>query len=260
MKRNSPDLWDKVWNDSGLNRKDKLILAAEEATVRWSRLYQILLKELGTLQKKKVIEIGSGMGTYAALMASKGARATLLDYSSSALRRAKEFFNNNELSARLVKGDALNLPEEIKREKFDISISGGLTEHFIGKKRLRINKVHLDMLKKGGIAVIIVPNKYNPPYRIFKFIAELTGTWKYGEEYPYSRRELKSLVQELDAEYIALFGDNLYSSIKFLLPANCLRRIFGVGFPTSFLKIKRERGTIFDNYLSYGLVLVMRKK
>ena len=260
MEKNSSDLWDKVWNDPGINRNDKLILAVEEATTRWSHLYQILLNELGTLKEKKVIEIGSGMGTYAALMAFEGAQATLLDYSSLALRRAKEFFDNNKLSAKLVKGDALNLPEEIKREKFDISISSGLTEHFIGRKRLQINKVHLDILKKGGIAVIIVPNKYNLPYRIFKFISGLVGTWKYGEEYPYSRRELKSLVQKLNTEYIALFGDNLYSSIKFLLPANCLRRIFSLGFPTSFSKIRRERRTIFDDYFGYGLVLVMRKK
>ncbi len=256
--KNSAKVWDEVWKDKGLIREDKIILANEESKILWKRLNKILRQEHKTLKGIKVIEIGSGTGTVSSLMAKRGAKITLLDFSAQALKRAKEFYSNNGLSAELIEGDALNMPNKLKG-KFDISLSVGLTEHFKGRKRESINKAHLDVLKKGGLAIIIVPNKYNLPYRIFKKTYELTGKWKYGEEYPYSRKELLSFGVKFKSSVVALFGDDLYSSIKFLLPANFLRRMAGVGFPRSLKEIKKEKGTPLDNYLSYALILVLRK-
>lgn len=258
MKKNTPQVWDNVWSDTGLVKEDVLILAAEEATIRWKRLEKVMEKEYGSIRGLNVIEIGSGIGTYAALFAKNGAKVTLLDYSPKALERAKEFFTNNRQTASYIIGDALNIPAKLK-DKYDIAISVGLTEHFKGTERELINKAHLDVLKKGGLAVYIVPNKYNLPYRIFKKIYELTGRWKYGEEYPYSRGELLTLGRKFKAQNIALFGDDLYSSIKFLLPANFLRRFFGVGFPRTLQEVKQENGTPLDNYLSYSLIFVLKK-
>jgi 2-polyprenyl-3-methyl-5-hydroxy-6-metoxy-1,4-benzoquinol methylase len=193
-------------------------------------------------------------------MAKHGAKVTLLDYSSEALDRAKIFFKNNNLKATFVQGDAFNLPKEIKNKKFDVSVSIGLTEHFKGKKRVKIHKVHLDVLKKGGLTFISVPNKFNLPYRIYKSVSELTGTWKFGEEYPFSRSELINICERINGQFVEIFGDNLYKSIKFLLPANFLRRFFKVGTPRNKNEIRKENKTIFDKYLSYSLVLVMKKK
>jgi SAM-dependent methyltransferase len=258
MKKNTAQVWDKVWSDPGLMKDDELIVAAEKATVRWKRLIAILKTQFPKLKNLKVIEIGAGSGTYAALLAQQGCSVSLLDYSPKALERAKEFFRHNHLKAQFIQGDALQLPKSLKNT-FDISISIGLNEHFRGEKRLLINKAHLDVLRKGGVAVIVVPNSYNLPYRIYKCISELTGTWKFGEEYPYTRTELVEISQKLKAQCIALFGDDFYTSLKFLLPANFLRRFFKVGSARNLKEIVEEKGTFLDNDFGYSLVLVLKK-
>jgi len=260
LKKNTPQLWNNVWNDLGISKADSLILDTENKTILWQQMKKIINSEFKSFENLDVLEIGSGTGTYAALMAKYGAKVTLLDYSSEALDRAKVFFKNNNLQATFIQGDAFDLPKEIKNKKFDVSISIGLTEHFKGKQRVKIHKVHLDVLKKGGLTFISVPNKFNLPYRVYKSVSELTGTWKFGEEYPFSRSELINICEKINGQFVEIFGDNLYKSIKFLLPANFLRRFFKVGTPRNKDEIREENGTIFDQYLSYSLVLVMKKK
>jgi hypothetical protein len=65
-----------------------------------------------------------------------------------------------------------------------------VVEHFRGGYRQGIVDAHARAAKKGGRVLIIAPNMKCPPYRIGKFLAEKTGTWIYGNEYPYSRKEL----------------------------------------------------------------------
>lgn len=259
MQKNSAQVWDKVWADPGLGKDDVLLLETEMATIRWRKIRNTLKRQFKSLNGLQILEIGSGIGTYAALLAKEGCKATVLDYSPKALKRAKEFFTNNNLSVTTIEGDALDLPSQLKTKKFDITISIGVTEHFKDKKRMAINKVHLSLLKPHGLAVISVPNAYNPPYRIFKWLSEITGTWKFGEEYPYTRSELKNITKKLSAKCVALFGDDFYSSIKFLLPANFLRRFFKVGTPRSKAEIRHEKGTMFDDYMGYCLILVMKR-
>ncbi|MDQ5950844.1 MAG: hypothetical protein QG639_121 [Patescibacteria group bacterium] len=259
MKKNTEKVWDSVWADPHLQSNHKLIVAAEEQTIRWQKISNIVNRELGGFNGLSVLEIGSGTGTYAALMAKHGADVTLLDYSPIALERAQIFFKSLGLKARFVKGDAFALPTEVTKKKFDIAISIGLTEHFKGRKRVEINKVHLDVLKKGGLAIISVPNTYNPPYFVYKIISTWLGSWKFGEEYSYTRSELLAIAKMIRGKVLALFGDGLYSSFKFILPANFLRRFFGVGFPRNFLEIRKEIASPLDDYLSYSLILVLKK-
>jgi 2-polyprenyl-3-methyl-5-hydroxy-6-metoxy-1,4-benzoquinol methylase len=93
------------------------------------------------------------------------------------------------LPAKFLKHDALVLPVDLLG-KYDISMSFGLAEHFRGVERTKIIKSHFDVLKKGGMAFISVPNRYNPPYRLSKFFAEHVNRWRVGAEIPYSRKEL----------------------------------------------------------------------
>lgn len=260
MQKNNPAVWDNVWLDPGLMKDDVLIVAAEEATIRWRKIHEILIRHFGSLSQLKVLEIGSGVGTYGALLAKQGAVTTLLDYSPVALKRAKEFYAHNHLPVTIVQGDALKLPKQIKKNHFDISISVGLTEHFSGKNRDMIHKVHLDVLRKGGLAIFLVPNAHNPPYRIYKWVAEVFGTWKFGEEYPFTRSELRGISERIGGKVIALFGDDAYTSIRFLLPANFLRRLFRVGSPRTTSDIRQEKGTPLDDQFGYSFILFLQKK
>lgn len=266
MERNTPQLWDKSWDRVPTSPEEDIFeLAKEEKSMRWQRIEKIILREFGSFDNLRVIEIGAGAGTYAALMAKRGAKTTILDYSKKALKKARQFFARNKLSVdKFIHQDALSLPPRLLG-KYDIAMSFGLTEHFKGAKRIKINKAHFDLLKKGGIALIAAPNKYNPFYRMFKFVTERTGLWELGEEYPYSRKEFKSICQQIGITEYSLFGESFYSSFKFIDPFRTTRKLF-----KRYLKIKlkrnldpsrlrKQKGTFLDAHLSYFLVFCGKK-
>jgi 2-polyprenyl-3-methyl-5-hydroxy-6-metoxy-1,4-benzoquinol methylase len=258
MKRNTPQLWDQVWESPTTTEEDIFKLVKEENCIRWQRIERIVLKEFGSFNNLKVIEIGAGVGTNAALAAKRGAKVTILDYSETALKRAREFFERNGLSAEFVKQDALSLPADLLG-KYDISMSFGLTEHFEGTERININKAHFDILRKGGLAFISVPNKYNLPYRVFKFVAERTGRWNVGEEYPYSRKELRNICQQIGITEYSFLGDSLFWSFNFINPFNVIRKMGKLKNNLNISRIRKEKGTFLDQYLSYALVLYGKK-
>lgn len=258
MQKNSPELWDHVWKNTSSIEKDIFDLIKEENCIRWQRIEGIVLKEFGSFNNLKVIEIGAGAGTNSALMAKRGAKVTILDYSENALKRAHDFFEKNKLSAKFIKQDALALSTELL-EEYDISMSFGLTEHFKGAERININKAHFDVLRNGGIALISVPNKYNLPYRIFKFVAEHTGKWPVGEEFPYTRKEFGKICQQIGIKEYFFIGDSLTGSFNFINPFKVLKKVFKFKENLNTSKIKKESGTSLDQYLSYALVLCGRK-
>lgn len=259
MQKNTTQVWDLLWSKCSSAKRDIFVLLTEENGIRWKRIEKIILSEFGKFQGLGIIEIGAGQGTNAALMAKRGATVTVLDYSEQAIKRAKEFFSANGLSANFLKLDALSLPPNLLG-KFDISMSFGLAEHFKGFDRIRINRAHFDLLRKGGIAFISVPNRNNLPYRISKFIEESTGKWPFGEEIPYSRGELRSVCHQLGITRYMFFGDSFLKSFKRIsYPSRVMGRVFGRNPPTKMHIIKEEIPSFLDAYLSYALVLCAKK-
>jgi len=247
--RNTPQLWDKLWERKTSKDEDTATLRIEEKTVRWQKLKEIVLNKFSSFHDLKVIEIGAGMGTYSGLMAKQGAKVTILDCSENALLRAQDFIMHNGVKAEFMKCDALSLPDEI-RYKFDISMSFGTAEHFQGEERVKIIKAHFDVLKDGGITCISVPNKYNPPYRFYKFVSELTNRWTVGEEYPFSRREMKNIAKEMNPKEYSFFGDSFVCSLKFFLRTPFIRK-----YLTLRQLEKAEKKCLLDQYFSYSIVL-----
>lgn len=215
--RNTAQLWDSVWTRSASVDKDLYAVAKEERLIRWQRMEAKILERFRSFGELAVIELGAGRGTNAALMAARGAHVSVLDYSEVALQRSRSVFSNLELPVDLVLQDALDLAPE-HRGRYDVSMSFGLAEHFVGADREAIVRAHFDVLKEGGLAFISVPNAYNPPYRMYKWITEHTGRWTIGEEYPFSRRELAAHCERLGVGEYGFFGDSLWRSKKFLNP------------------------------------------
>jgi len=259
MKENKPQLWNEIWNAPSSIEEDIFNLTKAENCIRWQRIEKIILREFESFNNLKVVEIGSGIGTYAALMAKREAEVTLFDYSENALKRAREFFKRIGLTAKFIKQDALSLSADFL-DQYDVSMSFGLAEHFRGTKRIKINKAHFDVLRKGGIAFISVPNKHNPPYRIFKFVAEHTGRWTVGEEYPYSRKELGNICGQIGITRYSFLGESLFASFDFITraPRAIIRKLFKLKSNVGISR-KKERGTFLDEYLSYALVVYGKK-
>jgi 2-polyprenyl-3-methyl-5-hydroxy-6-metoxy-1,4-benzoquinol methylase len=246
MQKNTPELWDKLWNETS-EAEDRYNLVVEERGMRWQRMEKLVLKRFGTFKNLKVIEVGAGAGTNALLFAKRGAKITILDYSPKAIERSKEFFKRNKCDAEFILGDALKLSNSIKG-KYDVAMSFGLAEHFQGKERIQIIRSHMDLINKSGLVLISVPNKYNFPYRFYMSAAKLLGIWKFGEEYPYSRAEFKSICKQIGIPSIGFFGDSFWSSFRFI-------NIFRIFRKKTINSVKKQSGSFLDQYWAYSLIL-----
>lgn len=253
--KNTPELWNSGWANRKVSvEEDAYNLLKEENSIRFQRIEKKIAERFKSLKGLKAIEIGAGAGTNAALLAKRGLDITILDYSESALSRSREMFARNNLKAEFIYKNALNLSSDLLG-KFDVSMSFGLSEHFTGEQRVQINKSHFDLLKKGGVAFISVPNSLNIPYRIHKLISEALGWWTVGEEYPFTRGELRDICHKIGVERYSFLGDSLWASLDFISPSRLVRKIFRIR-PELFLgAIKPEKGSLLDEYLSYALVL-----
>lgn len=271
MRKNTAELWDNVWARPAAVDKDLYAVAKEERLIRWQRMEAMILERFGGFEGLSVIELGSGRGTNAVLMAQRGARVAVLDYSETALQRSRRLFDQMKLPVDLILEDALDLPDRL-RGQYDVSMSFGLAEHFLGEDRSAVLNAHFELLKDRGLTFISVPNAHNPPYRLYKWITERTGRWSVGEEYPFSRREFEEYCGALNIDDYGFFGDSLWRSKKFLNPLKWLPRRKKKqqantaadgppGEPAAPKRLRRrrlprrERGTSLDAYYSYALVL-----
>jgi SAM-dependent methyltransferase len=205
-----------------------------------------------------VIEIGAGAGTNAALLGSLGSNVSVLDYSERALERSHVFFERNRISAKEIQANALDLPTDLLGS-FDVSMSFGLAEHFAGEERVRIIRSHLDLLRPGGMAFVSVPNKANPPYRLYKLLTERTRLWNVGEEYPFSRREFESICHNLGIRDYSFVGDSFLQSLRFVDPVAAARKILKAKPRMDRSRLRLQRGTFLDDRFAYALVLCAAK-
>lgn len=181
--------WADIWRATGF---DPEVAAKEERTPRWRAQERLVRERLGGFEGLEVIEIGAGRGLNALLYAKRGAGATLLDVEELPLEQAKQVYAAHGLEFTPVLGDVFDLPEEL-RGRFDVSMSFGLCEHFLGEQRRRVVAAHVELLRPGGIAMIGVPNRLSPVYRLWKAVLERRGSWIFGTEAPYSAGELAAL-------------------------------------------------------------------
>ena len=133
-------------------------------------------------------------------------------------------------------------------------MSWGLCEHFVGKEREKVLEKHIELLKDDGIIVISVPHKYGLFYRLNMALQEILGLWSFGEEVPFTRKELGNFFKKrgYNAEFY-MYG--FYASIYDLF----IRK------PLKMFKIYPKRR--FDNTKSFfdwpfgiGLVVIASKK
>ena len=130
-------------------------------------------------------------------------------------------------------------------------MSMGVAEHFIGEERLKALQAHFYVLREGGLAIIDVPHKSNPPYMLWKFLSQKFGRWNFGEEYPYTLREFKRFQKPLNVTF-DFIGGYLFED-QFLILKRIKKRL---GLKD---RIKVQRGTFLDKYLSRTLTAVAKK-
>jgi SAM-dependent methyltransferase len=188
--------WDAQWRVEPL---DPRAPEAEERTPRWRAQERIVRERFGGFDGLAAVELGAGRGLNALLYALRGASVTLVDTSRLVLDQARSIFAGHGLEPELVEGDLFALPDDV-RGRFDVSMSFGVCEHFVGEKRRAVVAAHLEALRPGGLAFLGVPNRRSPVYRAWMATLKARGSWPLGTEEPFTAAELAALARAAGGE------------------------------------------------------------
>lgn len=132
----------------------------------------------------RVLEIGCGSATTSKFISREAADAMTfaMDLSEAAIKLARA--RNPDL--RCVVADALALP--FASDKFNLSFSSGVIEHFDRSIARRMHDEHCRVTRKGGTVGLIVPWKHSP-YNLLRILCG--ARWPFGPENPFSIGELR---------------------------------------------------------------------
>jgi 2-polyprenyl-3-methyl-5-hydroxy-6-metoxy-1,4-benzoquinol methylase len=117
-----------------------------------------IVKLLGNIKGKKILDLGCGLGEVSVYFATKGADVTSVDLSHGMLHFSKKLakINNTKINTHLASAENLKLPIS---KKFDIIYAGNCLHHANIKKSIKEIKKYL---KPKGTFVSWDPIAYNP--------------------------------------------------------------------------------------------------
>jgi SAM-dependent methyltransferase len=237
--------WEAQWRAEPL---EPSAVRAEERTPRWRAQERLVRERFGGFDGLKAVEIGSGRGLNGLLYAVRGAEVTLVDSSRLALDQAAALFESFGAEARAVETDLFALPAELKGQ-FDVAMSFGVCEHFLGERRLAAIEAHLESVRPGGVALLGVPNRHAPAYRFWLATLKRRGTWPLGTEEPFSSTELIALARAAGGEPL----EPVYGSFAASLVDHGLNQaLYKLGLPG--VRVPQARLPVLDRF-AYELLL-----
>lgn len=242
----------------------------------WGYLSKIIVKclcsEIGDIQNKKIIEVGSGSGRNSLELAKKGAYVTLLDYAKDVLNVTKYYFKQNKLNAEYVNASLFEMP--FPDDTFGVVWNAGVMEHWVGSEQVNALKEMIRICKKEGVVITLNPYAGSLLHKSGKWILKKLGRYPFVNEIDVQTLEQQMkkaggniIKREYSTGFFVLFvGAFLRLSLLpfgkiFLLPFKLLNSFFSY-MDSNFL------GRFFyrvDRYLSkllggYLLVSVIKKK
>lgn len=139
---------------------------------------------------KSIIECGGGSGINSLLMAKRGAKVTIVDFSVKSLEYAKLIARQLKIKkkAKFKRADIYHLNSN--KNVYDVAWNCGVIEHYSWNKAVQLLKLMKGCVKPGGQVLVTIPNllSYEIIYRMLK-----EGK---GSEIFYSKRQLKMMMIE----------------------------------------------------------------
>lgn len=268
MAASSQNFWDESWLQKDFAEINQEIYDACSG-LRWKIIRNRVLQRYASFKGLDVVELGSGLGKTSLVFNFLGASTTLIDYSENALNKARLLFDKFGCKAALIKADALDLPGELLN-KFDISLSCGLAEHFIGNEREGAIKSHAQLLKHRGMSIIMVPNVLCLPYQIWRGACKLIGKWRIGIEVPFTPLSLKKFARVAGFSSIEVVGavevmQDIKHYILKLIILNSLKKVtkkterqYKVGFSQDLLPLSELRKMALADLKQQNLSILTR--
>jgi len=133
---------------------------------------QFILRHMGPLAGKRVLDVGSGLGESSVYFAMRGAQVTAMDLSPQMVSFAVELGKRYgvELEGIVSAGESLNIPEN----HYDFVYLGNVLHHVTDKEAL-FRQIHR-ALKSGGRFYAIDPLAYNPVINVYRRMATAVRT------------------------------------------------------------------------------------
>jgi len=126
-----------------------------------------ILRRMGPLAGKKLLDIGSGLGESSVYFALQGAKVTMIDISPGMIEKAKEAgrYHGVELEGYAAAGEELPVGDN----EFDIVYVANVIHHVTDRRNLMegIRRT----LKPGGRFFAIEPLAYNPVINVYRNMA-----------------------------------------------------------------------------------------
>ena len=198
-KESSREHWETLWRE----KKDVQHVYSNE-----NRILRQLLR-VCDLRGKSVLEVGAGTGRDSFPLIEYGAKVVQLDYSVNSLQILKSLSEELHVQSNIVGGDTFQLP--FRDETFDIVFHQGLLEHFHHPQPEALLKENIRVLKRGGLLLVDVPQRYHP-YTVAKHIMMALNKWFAGWERSFSVRELKNQMRALGLTPVYAYGEWMYPS------------------------------------------------
>lgn len=212
MKESHRANWEEFWREK---QNVEQVYSNEDRVLR-------NLLQVTQLQGKKVLEIGAGTGRDSFQLVRKGAQVVQLDYSEGSLRILKRLAEESSIPVLILGGDGFRLP--FREESFDIVFHQGLLEHFRKPEATRLLKENIRVLKKGGLLLVDVPQRYHI-YTVAKHLLIALGKWFAGWERSFSVGELRGVVSSLGLTPVFSYGEWMYPSFFYRITREALRKI-----------------------------------
>jgi 2-polyprenyl-3-methyl-5-hydroxy-6-metoxy-1,4-benzoquinol methylase len=142
-----------------------------------------ILREMGNLKDKRILDIGAGLGESSVYFALHGARVTTVDLSPEMVKIAHELgrLNGVELEGIVSSAESLN----VRPGEYDIVYVANTIHHVTDKRRL-FEQVH-SALKPGGRFFSFDPVAYNPAINVYRKMANAVRTT---DEAPLGKADL----------------------------------------------------------------------
>lgn len=128
---------------------------------------KFILREMGDLRGRRVLDVGAGLGESSVYFAMQGADVTLTDLSPGMVDFALRLGRHHGVEMRGVVAPAEDL--DVGENEFDIVYCANLLHHLEDKERFL--RVALRALKPGGRLFTWDPIAYNPVINVYRRMA-----------------------------------------------------------------------------------------
>ncbi len=145
---------------------------------------RLIMKKLGDVRGKNILELGCGAGEAAVYFAKKGARVTATDISNGMLEVVKKLARKHGVEVETRQSYSHTMP--FADGTFDIVYAANLLHHVDIESTLKEAR---RVLKNGGVFVSWDPLEHNPLIKLYRRIATKVRT---EDEHPIKTSDIKT--------------------------------------------------------------------